>query len=387
MPEVKVEEVRRFMEDSFLAVGTPEKAAKAHAALLLHADTAGHFSHGINRLEFYINDILSGFTKAQADPAILKESAATALVDGCDALGATVGHFCIDLAMKKAREAGVALVTAKQKEGLIGLAFTNTSPIMVPTRAKYGGAPNLGQCFIVIDPSHFAPGFAERMAACLQHWRSMEPCYIVIDPSHFAPGYVERMAACLQHWRSMEPVNIALYHLYCKWLRTQGRVRNLGQCIIVIDPSLFAPGFADRMAACLQHWRSIEPVNIALYHLYCKWLRTQGRVRNLGQCIIVIDPSHFAPGFADRMAACLQHWRSIEPVNIALYHLYCKWLRTQGGSIATSAGSWRQGAHQRREDGRARHHRVLPRTDRYLHSYGQADRGQAHTDYRQITNT
>lgn len=50
MPEVRVEEARRFMEDSLKAVGALEKEAQAHAALLLHADLTGHFSHGINRL-------------------------------------------------------------------------------------------------------------------------------------------------------------------------------------------------------------------------------------------------------------------------------------------------------------------------------------------------
>lgn len=46
---------------------------------------------------------------------ILKESAATALVDGCDALGATVGNFCMDVAIRKAQEAGVGWVAARRK--------------------------------------------------------------------------------------------------------------------------------------------------------------------------------------------------------------------------------------------------------------------------------
>lgn len=50
MPEVRIEEVRRFMEDSLKVVGVPESEAKEHAALLLHADLVGHFSHGLNRL-------------------------------------------------------------------------------------------------------------------------------------------------------------------------------------------------------------------------------------------------------------------------------------------------------------------------------------------------
>lgn len=50
MPEVLVEEARRFMEDSLTAVGAPVSEAKAQADLLIHADTVGHYSHGLNRL-------------------------------------------------------------------------------------------------------------------------------------------------------------------------------------------------------------------------------------------------------------------------------------------------------------------------------------------------
>lgn len=64
---------------------------------------------------FYINDITAGSTQVNATPVILKQSAASAWVDGCNALGATVGHFCVDLAMNKAREAGIAIVTAQRE--------------------------------------------------------------------------------------------------------------------------------------------------------------------------------------------------------------------------------------------------------------------------------
>lgn len=50
MPEVKLEEARRFMEEIFMSVDVPEREAKAHADLLLHADSVGHNSHGMNRL-------------------------------------------------------------------------------------------------------------------------------------------------------------------------------------------------------------------------------------------------------------------------------------------------------------------------------------------------
>lgn len=59
MPEIRIEDVRRFMEDSLMAVGAPETEAKAQAALLLHADVTGHFSHGLNRLGKFLNKLQS----------------------------------------------------------------------------------------------------------------------------------------------------------------------------------------------------------------------------------------------------------------------------------------------------------------------------------------
>lgn len=50
---------------------------------------------------------------ANAEPKILKESAATAWVDGCNGLGPVIGTFCMDLAIKKAKESGVGVVTTK----------------------------------------------------------------------------------------------------------------------------------------------------------------------------------------------------------------------------------------------------------------------------------
>ena len=35
--------------------------------------------------------------------------------------------------------------------------------------------PNLGQCFVAIDPQCFAPGFEDRMTQLIDYLRNMEP--------------------------------------------------------------------------------------------------------------------------------------------------------------------------------------------------------------------
>lgn len=62
-----------------------------------------------------MNDIKGGLTHPELKPVVLKESPATAWVDGMDTLGATAANFCMDLAIKKAKGCGVGWVSAKRK--------------------------------------------------------------------------------------------------------------------------------------------------------------------------------------------------------------------------------------------------------------------------------
>ena len=61
----------------------------------------------------YVHDISTGITVSDCEPSILTERAATAHVDGCNLLGPVVGDFSMQLAISKAKAAGVGLVTAK----------------------------------------------------------------------------------------------------------------------------------------------------------------------------------------------------------------------------------------------------------------------------------
>ena len=70
---------------------------------------------GINRLEIYVNDLHKHSTNGQIQPKILKETPATAWVDGQNGLGAVVGNCCMDLAIQKAKTVGVGWVCAKSK--------------------------------------------------------------------------------------------------------------------------------------------------------------------------------------------------------------------------------------------------------------------------------
>ncbi|VDM85652.1 unnamed protein product, partial [Strongylus vulgaris] len=115
----------------------------------------------------YVMDLEKKTCKPDGVPKILKERAACAWVDGENLLGPVVGNFCMDLAIQKAKQAGVGWVVAKgppfqplkiivqefvlgsnhygiagwyvmraMREGVIGMSMTNTSPISYPTRSS-----------------------------------------------------------------------------------------------------------------------------------------------------------------------------------------------------------------------------------------------------------
>lgn len=48
--DVKLEEIRRFIEDCLRAVDVPDAEARAQADLMMYADITGHKYHGLLRL-------------------------------------------------------------------------------------------------------------------------------------------------------------------------------------------------------------------------------------------------------------------------------------------------------------------------------------------------
>lgn len=61
----------------------------------------------------YVKDIETGICAKDGEPVVEKESVATALVDGKNLLGPVVGNFCMNLAIKKAKEVGIGWVVAR----------------------------------------------------------------------------------------------------------------------------------------------------------------------------------------------------------------------------------------------------------------------------------
>lgn len=65
--------------------------------------------------DMYVKDIKTGICAKDGEPEVEKESAATAFVNGKNLLGPVVGNFCMNLAIKKAKDIGIGWVVAHGK--------------------------------------------------------------------------------------------------------------------------------------------------------------------------------------------------------------------------------------------------------------------------------
>uniref|UniRef100_A0A182TC41 Malate dehydrogenase n=1 Tax=Anopheles maculatus TaxID=74869 RepID=A0A182TC41_9DIPT len=290
---VAVEEARRFMVDCLVRSKTPLAHAKQQADLLVEADYRGHFSHGMNRLEMYINDLHKNACSGEAVPTILNETPATAWVDGNNGLGAVVGNFCMDLAIRKAKEVGVGWVCAKRSNhygiagwytlramnaGCIGMSMTNTSPLASPTRSKEAA---LGTNPISVGaPGQDGDGFVLDMATTAvavgkieMQRRKNEP--IPVGWAQGPDGHPTTDAsvafdtACLMPLGGTEVTSGykgyglgAMVEVFCgilsganyatkirKWTHAGADSEaDLGQCFVAINPGCFAPGFEGRLS-------------------------------------------------------------------------------------------------------------------------------------------
>ncbi len=102
--------LRRFIASAFVSQGLPEADAAQVAQLMADADLQGSDGHGVIRLPQYIKRIRAGGINKHPDIRVVHERAAMAVVHGDNGMGHLVVSKAVDIAIEKARSAGVAWV-------------------------------------------------------------------------------------------------------------------------------------------------------------------------------------------------------------------------------------------------------------------------------------
>jgi LDH2 family malate/lactate/ureidoglycolate dehydrogenase len=145
-----------FLADVLGALGMPRHILEPTVRLMARTDLRGVDSHGIGMLPRYAEWIEDGFIEPAAEPKLVRDDAATALMDGQKGLGYYPSALAMELAIAKARTFGVGVVAVRNSNhfgaaanysmmalahDMIGLATTNSPYVaMVPT---FGRAPML----------------------------------------------------------------------------------------------------------------------------------------------------------------------------------------------------------------------------------------------------
>ena len=109
---IKAPALEAFIARAFEAVDVPPADAKTISELMTRADVNGSEGHGIFRLPQYIRRIKGGAVNVRPDIRIEREAAAMAVVNGDNGMGHLVMSYATNLAIEKAKTAGVAWVGA-----------------------------------------------------------------------------------------------------------------------------------------------------------------------------------------------------------------------------------------------------------------------------------
>ena len=148
---VRAERLREFSEELFAQAGLSLRDAKIMADSLVFADLRGTTTHGVARIQSYIEHIRNGRIKARPNIRVMKHFGGVAWIDGDNGPGQISGAFAMDLAIERARDHGISFcgvvngghigalaywTTMAMAHGMIGLCASNGTAILPPWGAR-----------------------------------------------------------------------------------------------------------------------------------------------------------------------------------------------------------------------------------------------------------
>jgi L-2-hydroxycarboxylate dehydrogenase (NAD+) len=151
-----VEVLQSFILDVLLKLGVPAGDAQTCTEVIITSDLRGIESHGIGRLRYYYDRIVSGQHRVKTEIQVIRESPTTVVLDGQHGMGMVIAKRAMQMAIEKARDYGMGSAAVRNsthfgiagyyplmavREGMVGLTVTNARPAMAPT---FGVQPLLG---------------------------------------------------------------------------------------------------------------------------------------------------------------------------------------------------------------------------------------------------
>ena len=151
MPKIDHNKLLIFCKQLLAGGGIPQPDADLVAELLVKAELRGYAGHGVTRVLQYLAFIENKIYDLSAMPQVEREGKVTAVIDAKHYIGQIAAHMAMTLAIKKAKEHGVGIVTLRRaghtgrladymematEQGLIGMGAVSVGSA---TTTLYGG--------------------------------------------------------------------------------------------------------------------------------------------------------------------------------------------------------------------------------------------------------
>jgi len=180
---VNAAKLQQLVSDLITAAGVPREDADITAYCLVKTDLRGTESHGTARLSYYyLHRVRQGVINANPNVQTVIETPTSVVVDADNGLGQPVTYRLMQRCVEKAKQSGVCCAAVRNsnhfgaagiyalqalEHDMIGLAFTNSQPLVLPT---YGRKRLLGT-----NPIAFAAPAKEERAFVLDMATSVVP--------------------------------------------------------------------------------------------------------------------------------------------------------------------------------------------------------------------
>ena len=279
MTEVRAKrlQLEQFTASVMRALGLPLEDAATVAALMVDADMQGSDGHGVIRLAPYAKRILAGGINLNPDIKVIQERTAMALVDGDNGMGHLVMKKATELAIHKARTAGIAWVGSKfsnhagpaslyarmaLQHDMIGLYFAvgnaNHLPpwggldMLLSTNPIAAAIPTLNEAPVVLDMATTVAAYgkvkakAQRGEMMPEGWMIDRQGKPLLDPTKSEEGFLLPIGGYKGYGLSLI-VGIlagtlngaAMGRQVIDFNKDFSTTTNTGQAIAIIDPSAF----------------------------------------------------------------------------------------------------------------------------------------------------
>ncbi|NLG13219.1 MAG: Ldh family oxidoreductase [Lentisphaerae bacterium] len=272
-----VELLNKSCKEVFTAIDVPAADAEMIADTLVLTDMRGVYSHGVIRSAHYIDCIQAGGIKPTAELQILNESPCAIRTSAAGGLGIPAAIKATDLAMERAKQHGVAVVTVNHSDhygaagiyamrcadqGLFGMSMSNTCPLVAPTggaKATIGNnpfsyaAPGGKYRAILFDICMSVVATGKMIIAAAEGKKIPEDWIIdangnpTDDPTEIYRGAISLPFAAHKGYGFAVMVELLSAVLagagitkdVHSWNKAPGRDANTGHCFIVINPEFF----------------------------------------------------------------------------------------------------------------------------------------------------